>query len=57
MLLVTSERVPQLVRTTLERLAPSEIAVVGTRDALPTAVRESLGEIVSGGENAPERSG
>ena len=56
-LLVTSDRIPQLVRTTLERLAPSEIAVVGTRDALPTAVRESLGEIVSGGENAPERSG
>lgn len=47
-LLVTSDRVPQLVRTTLERLAPSEIVAVGTREAVPTSVREVLGEIVTG---------
>lgn len=47
-LLVTTARVPQLVRTALERLAPREIVAVGTIDAVPTEVRQVLGEIVAG---------
>ncbi len=48
LLLVTRDRVPQLVHTTLQRLAPREIVAVGTREAVPTSVREALGEIVTG---------
>lgn len=46
-LLVRSDRVPKLVRQTLERLAPREITLVGTTDALPTKIRQSLGELVA----------
>lgn len=46
LLLVRSERVPALVRRTIQRLAPREIALVGTFDALPPAIRKELGKLV-----------
>lgn len=46
-LLVTTARLPDVVRTTLERLAPTQIVLCGVVDALPPDLRRTLGEIVA----------
>lgn len=46
-LLITSGRLPDLVRARLERLAPSQIVLSGSMEALPADLRQSLGELVS----------
>lgn len=46
-LLVTTARLPDIVRTTLERLAPTQIVLCGVVDALPPDLRRTLGEIVA----------
>ncbi|WP_338749855.1 ATP-binding cassette domain-containing protein [Janibacter alittae] len=56
MLLITSGRLPDLVRTRLERLAPSEIVLSGGIEALPPSLRQSLGEIVAVGSRTVEAS-
>lgn len=45
--LVTTARLPDVVRTTLERLAPTQIVLCGVVDALPPDLRRALGEIVA----------
>ncbi|NYF97994.1 ATP-binding cassette domain-containing protein [Janibacter cremeus] len=54
MLLVTSGRLPAIVHTALERLAPSEIVLAGAVEALPPDLRQTLGEIVTTGSPAAE---
>lgn len=46
-LLVTTGRLPEVVRRTLERLAPSQIVLCGVKDALPIDLRQALGEITT----------
>ncbi|WP_082567362.1 ATP-binding cassette domain-containing protein [Janibacter sp. Soil728] len=45
-LLVTTARLPQVVRSTLERLAPTQIVLCGVVDALPPDLRQDLGQLV-----------
>lgn len=46
-LLITSGRLPDLVRARLERLAPSEVVLAGSIEALPPDLRRSLGQLVT----------
>ncbi|WP_157074836.1 ATP-binding cassette domain-containing protein [Janibacter limosus] len=46
-LLTTTGRLPDVVRESLERLAPSQIVLSGVMDALPPELRRTLGEIVT----------
>ncbi|MFJ6132276.1 ATP-binding cassette domain-containing protein [Janibacter terrae] len=50
LLLTRSERLPAQVRKALVRLAPREITLVGTVDALPPRLRGGLGRIVAAGD-------
>lgn len=46
-LLITTARLPDVVRTTLQRLEPTQIVLCGVVDALPLDLRQELGEIAS----------
>ena len=57
MLLLTSGRLPDLVRRALERLEPSEIVLSGAVDTLPTDLLVTLGALVSGRTGTTEAPG